>query len=120
MVSSRQRAILAEHARCFGISGREAIVKSSEGLFASTAWRIPYTIALDKEQSMVSFDFDVIDRPSDKIVGRGTDLVHFAAITNGTVTKVDTLRHVWAQPEWAQTQICRNGSASSHITETNQ
>jgi hypothetical protein len=100
---TEQRALLAANARCFGISGREAIVASGEEAFATTAWGIPYTITLDALNSMVSFDFDVLDRPNDKVVGRGTDLVHFA---DGTVTKIDTLRHVFEQPEWAQKQIC--------------
>mmetsp|Transcript_26363 Transcript_26363/g.43798 ORF Transcript_26363/g.43798 Transcript_26363/m.43798 type:complete len:256 (+) Transcript_26363:99-866(+) len=103
---TEQRAILAENARCFGISGREAIIASSEGLFASTAWAIPYAITLDIENAMVSFDFDVIDRQADKIIGRGTDLVHFASVNEGVVTKIDTFRHVWEQPEWVQEQVC--------------
>ena len=97
---------MAEDARCFGITGREAIVNSSRSLYKSTAWRIPYSITLDADLAMASFDFDVINRPSDIITGRGTDLVHFAS-NGAAVTKIDTLRHVFEQLDWAKQQICQ-------------
>ena len=103
-----QQALLAEHARCFGISGRDAIIASSRAGYAGTAWGIPYSITIDPNLAMASFDFDVIDRVADKITGRGTDLVHFASATNGSVIKIDTFRHVYDQPNWVKQQTCDN------------
>ena len=98
-----------EDARCFGISGREAIVQSSQGLYKKTAWGIPYAITLDFEHAMVAFDFDVVDRIADRINGRGTDLVHFASnAANFSVVKIDTFRHVFEQPAWVQEQVCNS------------
>ena len=90
---TEQRKILAEQAYCFAISGRDAIVESSMDGYATTAWGIPYAITLDLENAMASFDFDVINRTADKITGRGTDNVHFASATNGSVIRIDTFRH---------------------------
>ena len=94
---SAQQTLLAEDARCFGITGREAIIQSSrEGertiayrlvwiakakrlsnfhaavLFPSANCSIPYTITLDLDNEMVSFDYDKINRTVDTVVGRGT------------------------------------------------
>lgn len=112
-----QRRLLAADARCFGISGREEIVASSEQAFATTAWAIPYAITLDAPHAMVSFDFDVIDRKADAVTGRGTDLVHFASAGNGTVIKIDTLRHVYQQPDWVQQQICETKEGKRPVSQ---
>ena len=100
---SAQRELLAENARAFGITGRDAIVESSRETFPTTAFAIPYPIVLDIQRAIVSYDFDVIDRATDEVVAAGTDLLHLGK--HGIVEKLDTLRHNYEQPAWARRQI---------------
>ena len=106
--------MLTEEARCFGITGREAIVTSSEELFSSTSFAIPYTITFNYEAMKATYDFDVINRTTDKVIARGTDLLHLNK--NGMVIKMDTLRHVYEQPSWVKDQICEPPDGNGPIS----
>jgi hypothetical protein len=117
---SAQRELLAENARAFGITGRDAIVESSRETFPTTAFAIPYPIVLDIQRAIVSYDFDVIDRATDEVVAAGTDLLHLGK--HGIVEKLDTLRHNYEQPAWVRRQICghdreqtNNASKPQHL-----
>jgi hypothetical protein len=109
--ATAQRSILVQNAHCFGAEGRDAIVEGNIELSKSVAFAVPHTIQLDPLNAMVIWDFDVIDRETCLVSGRGTDFVHFCP--GGHVYQVDTIRHTGAQPEWARQQIQSPANATS-------
>jgi hypothetical protein len=100
-----QRSILVVNAHCFGQSGREAIVDGNMQLSKTTAFLLDQ-VQLDLTNNVVVWDFDVVDRASCTVSGRGTDFVRMCTSSGGQVYRVDTVRHQdGAQPEWVQRQV---------------
>lgn len=98
-----QLSLLAPDARCFGFVGAENIVQGNMELSKTTIFAMTHPIVIHLEQRVVTWDFDIIDRGSGKLRGRGTDVVHVSE--QGRIAKVDTLRHLRFQPSWVQKQI---------------
>jgi hypothetical protein len=109
--ATSQQAILVSSAHCFGAEGRDAIVAGNVELSKSVAFGVPHMIQLDPMHSMIIWDFDVIDRMTCMVTGRGTDFVHFCP--DGHVYQVDTIRHQGHQPDWAKQQIQHPANASN-------
>ena len=80
-------------------------------LSKTVAFAVPHTIQLDLGNSMVIWDFDVLDRHTCAATGRGTDFVHLCP--SGHVYQVDTIRHQLSQPGWARQQIGSPANASA-------
>eukprot|EP00935_MAST-01C_sp_MAST-1C-sp1_P000328 g328.t1 len=64
---------------------------TSSGLQMNTWLIIPFTITLNLEDELVSFDFEKINRTADRVVSRGT-------ASSAPVIKIDTLEHIYKQP----------------------
>ena len=108
-----QRSILVPNAHCFGQSGSDAIVDGNMELSKTVAFAVPHTVQLDLANNVIVWDFDVIDRATCTVSGRGTDFVRLCS-TSGQVYRVDTVRHQdGAQPDWVQTQLGSNFTQAS-------
>lgn len=101
---SEQRRMLHPDAICFGHTGSEAIISGNMELSARIRFRMPHPIVLSHCTSTVSWDFDIQDKGTELITGRGTDVVHFSPAPARVVTRVDTLRHLPSQPDWVVSQ----------------
>jgi hypothetical protein len=115
-----QRQLLAPDALCFGSVGAAAVADGNTALAETIRFGMPHPIMLSHRTRTVSWDFDIIDRGTGDITGRGTDVVHFGppkADGTGTaaVVRVNTLRHISEQPAWVCEQICRDHSRADQV-----
>eukprot|EP00927_Polykrikos_kofoidii_P030275 TRINITY_DN26069_c0_g1_i1.p1 TRINITY_DN26069_c0_g1~~TRINITY_DN26069_c0_g1_i1.p1 ORF type:complete len:545 (-),score=66.57 TRINITY_DN26069_c0_g1_i1:47-1681(-) len=109
-----QIKILTPDARCFGEVGNEKIADGNMKLSKTIQFAMPYPIVLHFDQRIFSWDFDIVDRSSQEVSGRGTDVVHVT--TSGKVEKVDTVRHLVHQPSWVKKQFVGDPLAELEVT----